>query len=441
MARANSPLKGRVIFAVGARRSGTNWLQRILAAPPDVAAMPTETYLFSHGIARLAERFQHATPNLPKTGVTFVPRDAFLDSIREFADRMFEENLRVISPNARYLIERTPWHVYHLDLIADVYPDAPIVHIIRDGRDVARSLLSKGWGPQTMEAAAEEWRSSVAAGRSAGSALPRYVEVFYERVLTDPEAEIRSLYRRLGLEVGPETLEQAVLEARSAFNVDPVFPKIGSGKWRTALTTADLRTFERIAGPLLEELGYEREPPPRGGVRERIAAATSRAWRRAVAAVRPRQAIRAALQRGYDRGSSERFEGNAALLQRLQDALAQREHGPLQELLAPEAHVRIVDEGGAWDGRGPEGATQLLAVLDRHERRGTRQLTSAVHPSMDAFTVVSTYALDDGRVWARTLVVTIGGDRVRDLTLYCYALPAARAGQQDYRVNERAASQ
>jgi hypothetical protein len=439
VARLDSPLKGRVIFAVGSRRSGTNWLQRVLGAQPDVAAMPTETYLFSHGLERLAELFQHATPNLPKTGLTFMPRDAFLDSMREFADRVFEENLRVISPDARYLIERTPWHVYHLELIAAVYPDAPIIHIIRDGRDVARSLLSQSWGPRTMEAAAEEWRSSVAAGQSVGASLPHYVEVFYENLLTDPVAEIRSLYERLGLELVSETLERAVIEASSAFNVDPVFPKIGSGKWRAALAPADLRTFDRIGGPLLEELGYEREPPPRGGIGERIAHAASRARGQAVAAVPRPQAIRAALERAYARRSSERLEGIAGLVRRLEDALARGEYGALDELLVANAQVRIVDGSDAWDGRGPEGAARLREALERHERRGRRPLTGAVHPGMDAFTVVGTYVLDDGTVWLRTLVVTLGGDRVRGLALYRYPLAATSGGQDDDSAKEGAA--
>src|SRR2546430_2928195 len=122
MSRADSPLNGRLIFAVGCRRSGTNWLQRILTARPDAAPMPTETHLFSHAVAPLQERFQHTTPDLRKTAVTYMSRDAFLDAVRDFADRVFLENLDLIAPDARYLVERTPWHVYHLDLIANVYP-------------------------------------------------------------------------------------------------------------------------------------------------------------------------------------------------------------------------------------------------------------------------------------------------------------------------------
>ena len=46
-----------MIFNAGARRSGTYWLQRITCAHPAVAEVPSETYIFSHGIAPLMERF------------------------------------------------------------------------------------------------------------------------------------------------------------------------------------------------------------------------------------------------------------------------------------------------------------------------------------------------------------------------------------------------
>src|SRR4051812_6596100 len=108
MARDNSPLKGRIIFAVGARRSGTNWLERILTAGPEIAAMPSESYLF-HALEPLAERFQHAAPGLPVTGLTFMARESFLDALRELTDAVFEESFRTFARGARYMVERTPW--------------------------------------------------------------------------------------------------------------------------------------------------------------------------------------------------------------------------------------------------------------------------------------------------------------------------------------------
>src|SRR5437764_15470939 len=108
--REDSELRGRMIFVVGARRSGTNWLERILTAHPGVVAMPSETYLFSHGIAPLAERFQHANPGSPAIGRTFIERARFLDAVRDLLDTVFSERAHRAGAEARYLLERTPWH-------------------------------------------------------------------------------------------------------------------------------------------------------------------------------------------------------------------------------------------------------------------------------------------------------------------------------------------
>ena len=178
MPSAESPLQDRLVFLVGARRSGTNWLQRILQQHPQIVGLPPETYVFNRGIRALTDGFQHTNPGSPLTGTMFVDRDGYQRAVRALVDRAFLDNLERSNPDARYVLERTPWHVYDLELIAQFYPDARVIHIIRDGRAVARSLIAMDWGPDTMEAAAEEWRTSVEAGRRGAAAFgERYREV------------------------------------------------------------------------------------------------------------------------------------------------------------------------------------------------------------------------------------------------------------------------
>ena len=89
MSRAHSPLRDRMIFSVGSRRSGTFWLQRIVGAHPDVSSIEHETHLFSHGVAVLAERFHHDAPALGQVGSTYIERGALLDALRVFCDAVF----------------------------------------------------------------------------------------------------------------------------------------------------------------------------------------------------------------------------------------------------------------------------------------------------------------------------------------------------------------
>ena len=416
MGRGDSPLHDRLVFATGCRRSGTNWLQRILTAHPEVAGLPSETYLFSGGLSKLAERFQHANPGSPKTGKVFMSRDGMLDALREFADRVFEENLERIAPDARYLVERTPWHVYDLELIGEVYPDARVVHIVRDGRDVARSLLSQDWGPTTMEEAAEEWRSSVAAGREARRVLgPRYLEVRYEELLASPDEGIRGIYEWLGLPAEGELLERALAEAMSEFNVDPKSPRIAAGKWRNALSAGNVATFDRIAGELLEELGYERSevaavrPPRLGTVKGKLRAA--RMFARSRPPVTPR--LDEAPDSGY-----VRFEYFLELIasRRLDEAIG---------MLSSQARIRIVHGGETKEARGATGARLLREHLEAHEALKPRVLSGAVHPGLHTSTSVTTHELADGRTISRTFAVSVAEGRVTSLSLFEFELADA----------------
>src|SRR4051794_2982651 len=226
MSRADSPLAGRMIFNVGARRSGTLWLQRVVTAHPDVAAVPSETHLFSHGIAPLFERFQHGAMGSTEVGRVYVERDAIVDAVRDLCDTVFAP---MLGGRAR-LAERTPVHALHVALIAEVYPDAQVVHIIRDGRDVARSIVAQRWGPDGVADAACEWRLAVETAR-AGAPAGRYVEVRYEDLHADPDRELRRLYGELGLAIDDAIMRAALAEAAIERNLDPAQSPVGSGKW------------------------------------------------------------------------------------------------------------------------------------------------------------------------------------------------------------------
>ena len=249
-----SPLRERMIFNVGARRSGTYWLQRIVTAHPSVGAVPSETHFLSHGIAPLMERFQHERRDSPEVGVVYADRDRVLAALRALCDQVFAE---FMEPGQERVAERTPLHVFHLALIAELYPDARVVHIIRDGRDVARSIAAQNWGPAEVADAAREWRDSVGAGRAARLPAERYLEVRYEALLADPEAEIRRLYEWLGLPATADDLAHPLAESARQENVDRFgVGGVATQKWRSAFDRDDLAAFNEVAGELLQELGY-----------------------------------------------------------------------------------------------------------------------------------------------------------------------------------------
>jgi len=252
--RKGSPLRDTMVFSFGARRSGTWWLQRIISAHPAVAAVPSESFFFSRAIAPLLDCFQDIDREAPSTGRIYAERELLLDATRDFCDRIFSQ---FADRHTQRIAERTPWHVEHLDLMNALYPDAYYIHIVRDGRDSARSLSSMDWFTGSLEDAAAEWRRSVLAARAAQRPT-RFLELRYEELMSDPESAIPLLYDFLDLRAGDGVMEAALAEARVELNTDRR-TTVGTEKWRTLMSAEDQARVLRIAGDALVAYGYASE--------------------------------------------------------------------------------------------------------------------------------------------------------------------------------------
>jgi hypothetical protein len=416
MTRAASPLRDRMIFVVGARRSGTNWLQRMVCAHPATVAVPSETFLFSQGIQPLAERFQHGAAGSTATGFTWMDRDAMLDGLREFCDSVFVGLRDALRPGADRVVERTPDHVRCLDLIGAVYPDAYVVHIIRDGRDVTRSLLSQEWGPASVAEAAEEWRSAIEAARDAAPALARYREVRYEDLLADPRKELAELLSWLGLTTTGDVLESALVEARVKYNVDPAAPRTKAGKWRAAFSAEEAETILRVAGPTLATLGYAGEEAP--GTNETTAPAPTGARVRGFGRISKKlRGIRRRRRNARRRALPRQAEAQA-VVDRFLQALAENRFSDAAGMVRERGMVRIVSPGHDWKGRGTAARAQLQKAFESDPAMSGRQVRADLHPSVPTFTFLGSYSLADGSVADRLLLLSVQGGSIGSVTYY-----------------------
>lgn len=150
--------------------------------------------------------------------------------------------------------EKTPMHVHHLELLADAFPSAKVIHIIRDGRDCAASFHRR-WRFNPVRTVFR-WKRAVRAGREQGRRLDaRYFEVRYEEITESPEAVFRKLFSFLDIPFEPSVMSSG----RSRLGAVPSSEGEVTRNVRRAesyFSPRVVRAMERVGGRLLADLGY-----------------------------------------------------------------------------------------------------------------------------------------------------------------------------------------
>lgn len=153
--------------------------------------------------------------------------------------------------------DKSPINTQHIKSLAKNVEGSQFIHIIRDGRDAAQSFHRR-WGYSPMHTI-WRWRKMVSAARRAGLELPaeRYLEVHYESLTDQPAKEMERICDFLGLGFEPAVTDSS-MRMMDEENPDATSGTIvrNSEKWRRYFSTGQIRKLERIAGSLLEELGY-----------------------------------------------------------------------------------------------------------------------------------------------------------------------------------------
>lgn len=267
-------------FIFGCGRSGTSLLSRMLDSHPGIT-VPHESHLYNRfypllprsadlGNPRTRERLLArilATEHMrlwtppPALGATLaaVRRPDFHGIVEALLDTWTRSQGK-----ARWG-EKTPHHTLWWRTILAGFPDLRVVHLVRDGRDVALSFKSAPFGPKHVYQAARHWAHYLAAAEDACNALgpTGFLQVRYEDLLADPEGELRRICAFLGEEYHPDLLtfhrrqqSDYPTDRRNADSLRRPLLSENTQKWRTGLTAREVRIFEAVAGDRLERYGY-----------------------------------------------------------------------------------------------------------------------------------------------------------------------------------------
>lgn len=239
------------LFLVGAERSGTTMLRLMLD---------------HHAAIAWQNEFEYAVDRVSDSG-EFPGVDAF----REFLDqhRVFRANGYAIDHTLGYaaivrsfldqcrtragkpIVGATVHR--HFDRLLHIWPDARFIHLVRDPRDVAPSVIGMGWAGNVYHASARWLEAERAWDRVASRVGPgRFIEVRFERLLADPEGELARMCAFIGVQFNDSML---AFHERTTYSPPDA---TAAQRWTSKLSPRDVGLIEGRLGSLIEDRGYER---------------------------------------------------------------------------------------------------------------------------------------------------------------------------------------
>jgi hypothetical protein len=285
------------LFVVGCPRSGTSWVQGILSAHPlvvtsqeshayeniydPVSARGRESVtgwtkvLHRHDIAEREARWVGLHWWVNRTELLALIDWAFSadgvsarDAAETVIEAMFDSYFLGRGGDGNHtLLEKTPGHLGYAAQILRRYPEARVVEVLRDGRDVCVSMqmqaLTMSWPPRTRRDQISTWVRAVERGqglRSDPALADRVHLVRYEELKAAPEIEVARLFEFAGLEA--DSVFVAEVADRSDFRHQR---STGAGRhtrrgevgdWENHFDADDIALFRALAGDAFTSAGY-----------------------------------------------------------------------------------------------------------------------------------------------------------------------------------------
>jgi len=252
-------------FIVGCARSGTSILGELVASHPAV------DYVFeAHPIWELGGEGVNGSHRLLASHAT--------ESVRRAARERFAEQ----GTGRPWLVEKNPRNALRVPYVKALFPDARLIHIVRDGRDVACSMMpgigGEAWAhlkPPNWQRWRDEFAGTERCARVWKEVLEialedleavDHLQVRYEDLVADPRVQAVRILRYLDLDIDPavetflakisNTTRDSYHAARQvhwargehAFRV---------GRWRENTSPDEQARISKLLRPMLERLGYE----------------------------------------------------------------------------------------------------------------------------------------------------------------------------------------
>jgi hypothetical protein len=272
------------VFIVGCPRSGTSYLYHLLLSAGGFAEFRTQMNVFdvlepiygNLGVVKNKTRMMNEWLGSKAFVVSGLQADEIKAKVLSECQST-SDFLRIVMEEVAHKqgvdrwIDSTPTNIPHLLRIKRDFPDALIIHIIRDGRDVALSLDKRGWSrplpwdrANGLLAAGLYWEWILRKARKVGSLLqPDYMEVRYEDLVRDPAETLRRVADFIRHDLNYERLQRSAIGSvkipLTSFKEDLErghFTPVGRWKDGNKFPPDQLASFESLVGDYLQQLGY-----------------------------------------------------------------------------------------------------------------------------------------------------------------------------------------
>jgi glycosyltransferase involved in cell wall biosynthesis len=310
-------------FVVGEMESGTSWVRCVLDSHPEVMCGGAGRFFGGDQEMEDIPAIFEPTPSLRKSLLgcegLLLWRSYVWNSWGKQGDA--QEDLRNLTRLAvdyymmqgsarsgKHIVgDESLLHTDHVDEIFNLYPEAKVIHVVRDGRNVAVSLMHHFWNlskdidqggiydlwpeerakrdayrkdpeaflesgesifvEERLRQMAKRWNRRTSKASREGTELfgENFLQLKYEDLLISPAETMQPVFELLGARADEEVIrhsvknnsfEQAAGRPRGSEESVSFFRKGVAGDWRAQFTPQDRKVYEQVAGQTLLEMGY-----------------------------------------------------------------------------------------------------------------------------------------------------------------------------------------
>ncbi len=251
------------IFVLGFPRSGTTLVEQTLTAHPSIAA--GDELPLINDITNIMPRMLNSPLGYPEALAELWMGDqrAGLDNLRDWYLQKVEQ-MGILSEGKVWFTDKMPLNETHLGLIALLFPESPMIHVIRHPLDIMVSAISNHFThgffcANALETAARHYvRVMELVQHYRAEMALRYMPIRYEEMVDDQEATVRSMLDFVG-----ENFDERCLAfhenrryARTASYAQVTEKLYDRSRFRYRHYREHLEPAIAILRPVIERLGY-----------------------------------------------------------------------------------------------------------------------------------------------------------------------------------------